>query len=134
VNRRSFFSSVRDVLGVATVATVAPAIAKAEDALKEIRKPELRAPAPFSGTTGTTVFTAGPTATFLDFRALRRHGRCTCRNNSAWPHCTLCQDWLACSGCEQCHPDYQLDLNNETAKGAPMVIDWGPQISKGHPK
>jgi len=50
---------------------------------------------------------------------IRRHGRCTCRNNSAWPHCSLCQDWCRCDGCKYCDPEYALDLNDETPKGLP---------------
>lgn len=55
-------------------------------------------------------------------RPIRRHGRCTCRNNPSWPSCSLCLDHVPCDGCEFCKEGYWLDPENKTHKGKPHCL------------
>ncbi len=61
-------------------------------------------------------------ANWGDATTHRKHGRCTCRNNPSWPHCSLCQDVLPCNGCKLCDLDYVTDVANETPKGKPHCL------------
>jgi hypothetical protein len=92
-------------------------------------------PAPAPAGTGGRVSTG---ANVVQFRAnwsgpgiMRKHGRCTCRNNPSWPHCSLCQDVLRCDGCNFCDLDFVTDVANETAKGKPHCLRVDCEVCNG---